>query len=80
MLLTHALAGNPQAAIFVYPANPSEAANLAFGILTKKLSTYIQFNTTYPGYGGFLPNFEIGNTSISPANDSNHKVSALDNG
>lgn len=80
MLLTHVLAGNSQAATFVYPANPSEAAALAFGILTKKLQTHMQFNATYPGFGGFLPEFEVVNMTISPTGTYGHKISALSNG
>lgn len=80
MLLTHAIAGSPQAASFVLPSNPAGAPELAFGILTKKLSTYSQFNASYPGYGGFIPDFAITNSSISPTVDFDHKVSALDNG
>lgn len=80
MLLTHALAGNAQAATFVYPADPTSATALALGILTKKLSTYVQFNVTFPGFGGFLPEFEIGNTTIWPKSGFDHKVAALDNG
>lgn len=80
MLLTHAIAGNLQAATFVYPLNSAKATALAFGILTRKLLTYSQFNSSYPGFGGFLPYFEIGNSTIWPTNDFDHKVSAFDNG
>jgi hypothetical protein len=80
MLLTHAIAGNRHASTFVYPANPSNAAELAVGILHTKLSTYIAFNNTYPGFGGFLPTFEIVGIGIRPVNGSSHRVSAFDNG
>lgn len=80
MLLTHAIAGNPQASTFVYSANPADAAQRAASILKVKLSTYVMFNNTYPGFGGFLPSFEIGNTTIWPTKEFDHKVSALDNG
>lgn len=80
MLLTHAIAGDPQAATFVYPSNPANATALAFGVLARKFSTYSQFNSSYPGFGGFLPDFEIRNSTIWPTSDFDYKVSALDNG
>lgn len=80
MLLAHAVAGNVYASTFVSPSNPANATRLAVTILDTKLSTYIALNNSYPGYGGFLPTFKIGATSIQPVNDSSHTVSALDNG
>jgi hypothetical protein len=55
MLYAHAIAGSPQAARFLSPDNPSAAPNIAISIMTLKLKTYLQFNETYPGFGGFLP-------------------------
>lgn len=80
MLLTHAIAGNSHAATFVDSANPADAAELAVAILNTKLSTYTAFNNTYPGYGGFLPIFEIVGQEIQPLSSSSHTVSAVDNG
>ena len=80
MLLTHAIAGNSHASTFAYPANPTDAPEWAVAILNTKLSTYTAFNNTYPGYGGFLPTFEIDANEIRPVDGSNHTVSALDNG
>lgn len=80
MLLTHAIAGSSHASTFVYSANPADAAERAVAILNTKLATYKAFNNTYPGYGGFLPTFEIFDGAIGPVNGSIHTVSAVDNG
>lgn len=83
MLLTHAVAESGDygyASIFVYPAYPADAAEWAVAILNTKLSTYTAFNNTYPGYGGFLPTFEIDAGAIRPMNSSSYTVSAFENG
>lgn len=55
MVYSHAIAGDPQAARFLSPGNPSNAPDIAADIMATKLKTYLQFNQTFPGYGGFLP-------------------------
>jgi len=45
-----------------------------------KLQTYLQFNKTFPGYGGFLPWFLANGTEIRPTLDWVNRVPGLDNG
>ena len=80
MVYAHAIAGDPRAARFVNPHSPSDAPETAAGILTTKLQTYLQFNATYPGFGGFLPWFLSNETQIQPTSDWVNRVPALDNG
>lgn len=80
MLLALAINGSVPASTFVYRANPIEAPDIAAAILTTKLQTYLNFNGSYPGYGGFLPTFESNLTAIQPAYDTHFQVSAADNG
>jgi len=80
MVLAHAIAGNPLAARFLSPEQPGSAAIVAFNILEKKLSTYLMFNKTFPGFGGFLPWFLGNDRDIRPTTDWINRVPALDNG
>lgn len=86
MLLTLAVNGSAQASTFVYASNPAGAADYAGAILSAKLQAFIAFNSTYPGYGGFLPDFESNDTSIQPyqlnetAGGVFGRVQAADNG
>lgn len=80
MVYAHAIAGDPRAARFVYPLAPEDAGEIAAGILTLKLKTYLEFNRTYPGYGGFLPWFVSNATQLQPTSDWVNRVPALDNG
>lgn len=80
MVYVHALAGDPRAATFLSPTNPKAAPGIAASILRTKLNTYIKFNQTFPGYGGFLPWFLSNETDIQPTGDWVNRVPALDNG
>ena len=80
MLLTLAIHGDPQAQVFIYPDYPGGAPELAASILASKLDTYHAFNTTYAGYGGFLPDFEANHTAIRAAYGWEGRLSAADNG
>jgi hypothetical protein len=80
MLYTHALSGSPDAARFLYPQNPSQAPNIAFGVMKLKLKTYLKFNETFPGFGGFLPWFTADEIDLKPTYDWVNRVPALDNG
>ena len=80
MVYAHAIAGDPRAARFVYPQVPADAPKIAAGIMTQKLQAYLQFNQTYPGYGGFLPWFLSNDTELQPTSDWVNRVPALDNG
>ncbi|KAL2356526.1 putative GPI anchored protein [Cryomyces antarcticus] len=81
MLLAHALDGDADAARFLAPNQSKEAAQrLAFQIMQTKLNTYLTFNATYPGFGGFLPWFLADKTVLTPTLDWVNRVPALDNG
>jgi hypothetical protein len=80
MLYAHAIAGDPRAARFVYPLAPEIAPEIAAAIMRLKLKTYLKFNQTYPGFGGFLPWFLSNETDLQPTSDWVDRVPALDNG
>jgi len=80
MLYTHAIAGSQQAARFLTPENPSAAPGFVASILKLKLETYLQFNASYPGFGGFLPWFTSSTQEISPVWNWVNQVPGLDNG
>ena len=80
MILAHAIAGNPLAARFLSPGKPRDAPGIAHDILEKKLRTYLEFNRTYPGFGGFLPWFLSNEVNVRPTADWVNRVPALDNG
>ncbi|KAK3676103.1 hypothetical protein LTR78_003853 [Recurvomyces mirabilis] len=81
MLLAHALAGDASATRVVSPDNPAGGQQLAFHTMEQKLASYLFFNQTFPGFGGFLPWFN--NTlgqPLRPTSDWVNRVPALDNG
>lgn len=80
MVYAHAIRGDPGAAQFVYPQNVEDAPLIAAAYLSLKLKTYLKFNETYPGFGGFLPGFLADGTDIEPTPDWANRLSALDNG
>ena len=80
MLYAHALAGSAHAARFLSPDNPDHAPEMAFDIMTLKLKTYLQFNQTYPGFGGYIPWYTGDSIEITPTYDWVNRVPALDNG
>ena len=80
MVLAHALAGDSAAARLLAPHAPSSAEEIAYGILEQKLQTYLQFNRTYPGFGGYLPWYNNTYATLSPTSDWVNRVPALDNG
>lgn len=80
MLYAHAISGSAEAARFLSPSNPSAAPGIAASIMDLKLQTYLRFNETYPGFGGFLPWFTSSSQDISPTWDWNNRVPGLDNG
>lgn len=80
MLYAHAIAGSADAARFLSPNNPSAAPSIAASIMDTKLQTYLRFNETYPGFGGFLPWFTSSSQDLTPTWDWNNRVPGLDNG
>ena len=50
-------------------------------ILTRKINSFERFNATYPGFGGFLPWFDVANGSmILKSPDWLDRTPGLDNG
>lgn len=80
MLYAHAITGSADAARFLSPNNPTAAPDIAASIMDTKLQTYLRFNETYPGFGGFLPWFTSSSQDLSPTLDWNNRVPGLDNG
>lgn len=65
---------------FINSARPDLAGDTVLEILSLKISTLIDWNQRYPGYGGFLPWFYNFDTGLVPADGWNSSVPALDNG
>lgn len=80
MLYSHAVAGSKKAARFLTPDDLSKAPRFAASILKRKLQTYLRFNETNPGFGGFLPWMMTSGSQVSPTWDWVNRVPALDNG
>jgi hypothetical protein len=80
MVYAHAIAGDPRATRFVHPLAPEDAPEVAAEIMRLKLKSYLKFNQTYPGFGGFLPWFLSNDTDLQPTSDWVNRVPALDNG
>jgi hypothetical protein len=80
MLYAHAISGSKEAARFLTPDNLSAAPKLAASIMKTKLQSYLQFNQSNPGFGGFLPWMTTSESQLSPTWDWVNRVPALDNG
>lgn len=80
MVYAHAIADSPEAARFLSPHDPGAAPAIAASIMETKLQTYLKFNETYPGFGGFLPWFTSSTVEISPVWNWVNQVPGLDNG
>ena len=80
MLYTHAIAGSPEAARFLSPTDTAAAPEIAASIMQTKLQTYLKFNETNPGFGGFLPWITADSQDLTPTWDWVNRVPALDNG
>jgi hypothetical protein len=60
MLLAHVIQGNAGAVQWINAAHGGgsdveNAREMAVALLELKFKTYLEFNATYPGFGGFLP-------------------------
>lgn len=80
MVLAHGLAAHPAAARFLSPAAVEQTPDIAFALMKQKLETYLAFNASYPGFGGYLPWYNNTFADIEPTNDWVDRVPALDNG
>lgn len=49
-------------------------------LLQRKLDSLRRWNATSPGYGGFLPWFQVGHQGIVPLSGWNGRMPGLDNG
>ncbi len=72
-LLAHAVRGDALAQLIYSPAD-------AVQILTHKLNAFLAFNQTFPGFGGYLPWFQVTNGTIQLLNGWTNRTPALDNG
>lgn len=79
-LLALVLDGNEYAQLFVSPSNPAKAKEKALNLLQRKMASYEKFSQEYPGFGGFLPWFQVSNAGLRPTSDWSNRVPALDNG
>ncbi len=59
---------------------PFGTVNDVFNVLNAKMNSYEDFNKAYPGYGWFLPWYQIVNNTVSPSSDWIDRVPSLDNG
>ena len=81
MVLAHALAGDSAAARFLSPKYPAEAPEIAYGLMKQKLQTYLTFNKSFAGFGGYLPWYNnTGDKPLQPTSDWVNRVPGLDNG
>ena len=82
ILLTRAVEGDPvaQALITPDPAHPEKAVGRALDVLGKKIDSYRTFDREHPGFGGFLPWFQVKGGKMEPTSDWNYRVPGLDNG
>eukprot|EP01121_Diplochlamys_sp_Union-15-3_P001464 TRINITY_DN11268_c0_g1_i1.p1 TRINITY_DN11268_c0_g1~~TRINITY_DN11268_c0_g1_i1.p1 ORF type:complete len:532 (+),score=71.97 TRINITY_DN11268_c0_g1_i1:51-1646(+) len=80
MMLAKALDGDSNAKVFINYNNPDKAESTALEILQAKIKSYQLFNTTYPGFGGYLPWYYITSSGVIPANGWENRVPSLDNG
>ncbi|TWU76020.1 hypothetical protein ED733_007185 [Metarhizium rileyi] len=80
MLYARAISGSKEAARFLTPENLARAPNFAASIMKTKLRTYLRFNQSNPGFGGFLPWMTTSEHQLSPTWDWVNRVPALDNG
>lgn len=80
MVLANALAGDASAARVVSPNSPEAAPEIAYGIMQTKLKTYLAFNNSFPGFGGYLPWYNNTYPTIEPTSDWVNRVPGLDNG
>lgn len=72
--------GNPYAERFIASNNFGEAVSTAVRLLEKKISSYEEFDRKYPGFGGFLPWFQIKTNRVEATAEWTQKVPGLDNG
>ncbi|KAJ4238540.1 hypothetical protein NW757_012930 [Fusarium falciforme] len=80
MLYAQAISGSKEAARFLTPQNLGAAPGFAASIIETKLKTYLQFNETYPGFGGYLPWIKTDIQDIKPQDGWDNRVPGLDNG
>ena len=80
MLYAQAIVGSKEAARFLTPDDPASAPAFAASIMETKLNAYLQFNQTYPGFGGFLPWIKTNETEVTVQDGWDNRVPGLDNG
>eukprot|EP01100_Stratorugosa_tubuloviscum_P003840 TRINITY_DN1933_c0_g1_i1.p1 TRINITY_DN1933_c0_g1~~TRINITY_DN1933_c0_g1_i1.p1 ORF type:complete len:572 (-),score=276.31 TRINITY_DN1933_c0_g1_i1:76-1743(-) len=82
MLLANAVVGNQNALNFVCNncTSQQEQLDTAITLLENKMTTYLNFNKKYPGFGGFIPWLYVNDSGMIPADGWSNQVPSLDNG
>eukprot|EP01132_Coremiostelium_polycephalum_P011343 gene11343-13890_t len=62
------------------PSTGNQNLDNVLTILTRKITTYENFNAQFPGYGGYMPWVGVNDTGIYPLPDWSGRVPGLDNG
>jgi hypothetical protein len=78
--LALAVRGDPIASRLLAPKSGEDPRRHALELLRRKIETYRAFDAEFPGFGGFLPWFVVGDGKIVPAKDWQDRVPGLDNG
>ena len=68
-LMALALTNNTLAQYIFAVNSPTNVTNTVFDLLAKRIAAYQSFNTSNPGYGGFLTWFTISGGKITPTGD-----------
>jgi hypothetical protein len=68
IMLVKAVEGDPvaQALLTPDPSRPEAAVQVALDVLARKIATYQRFDREYPGFGGFLPWYQVIDGKVSP--------------
>lgn len=80
MLYAKVISGDWKAEKYINFQHPEKSKAAVAEIMEKKLETYLKFNETYPGFGGWLPWFLADEKEIKPTADWENRIPALDNG
>jgi hypothetical protein len=92
IMLVKAVEGDPvaQALLTPDPTRPELAVQAALDVLARKIGTYERFDRRYPGFGGFIPWYQVHEGEMVPTGqedgnagtggDWTYRVPGLDNG
>jgi len=82
MMLAKALQGNTKALRFICNncTSTDDSLQYTLQIITNKITSYENWNTNFPGFGGFLPWFDVTDEGCVPNSGWTNQVPGLDNG